>query len=71
MQYLDEEYFEYKYFDKSDFPKVIEKIEFAKLNFIFDLENPENEDDGYSLARFMPACLATCSRSDNSDPIKR
>lgn len=49
VQYLDEESFEYKYFDKSDFPKVIEKIEFAKLNFIFDLENPENEDDGYSL----------------------
>jgi hypothetical protein len=49
VQYLDEESFEYKYFDKSDFPKVVEKIDFRQLNFIFDLENPKDEDGGYSL----------------------
>ncbi|MDA8654083.1 hypothetical protein N9M50_03000 [Alphaproteobacteria bacterium] len=49
VQYLDQDSFEYKYFNKSDFSKVIEKLDFAKLNFIFDLENPKNEDDGYSL----------------------
>ena len=49
VQYLDEEAFEYKYFNKSDFPKVVEKIDFAKLNFIFELENLKDEDGGYSL----------------------
>ena len=49
VRYLDQESFEYKYFDNSDFPKVVEKIDFAKLNFVFDMENPKDEDDGYSL----------------------
>jgi len=49
VQYLDEESFKYKYYGQSDLPNVVEKINFAKLNFVFDLENPEDEDDGYSL----------------------
>ena len=49
VQYLDKESFEYKYFYKRDFLKVVEKIDFARLNFIFYLENPKDEVDGYSL----------------------
>ena len=49
VRYLDEESFKYKYYEQSNLPNVVEKINFAKLNFVFDLENPVDEDDGYSL----------------------
>jgi hypothetical protein len=49
VKYLDHESFEYKFFEKGDLPKIVDKIDFAKLNFIFELENPTDEDDGFSL----------------------
>lgn len=49
IQYLDEESYEYKYYQVTEFSKIIEKINLIKSNFIFSLENPDNEDDGYSL----------------------
>lgn len=48
VQYLDEESFKYKYFDKNMFPELVKKIDFKTLKFIFDLEDAES-DDGYSL----------------------
>lgn len=73
VRYLDQEAFEYKYYEKSDFPIVVEKIDFAKLNSMFELENPADVDEGFSLvctkSHRKKATKCSVQLSNNGDEI--
>jgi len=71
IRYLDQELYKYAYLDKKAFPSVLEKLDFSKLNFIFELKDIEDEDVGYSLvctkSHRKKATKSTIELSENGD----